>query len=224
MSSDALHLLLLRHGQTDANQRGIIQGHSQTALNELGQRQSKLLAQRLAEFRPRIERLICSDLLRAQQTVAPIAKALNLEVFYDAAWRERNYGPLEGLSVDQCPVLRRTTNLGEVDLPSGVQTGDQYVEQIRLALLELVARHRNAGCIGVVTHGGACQAVAVLLGENRLLLDPDSVPPDLQQSSNCAITHLLCTWRGSDPMARLRIACANDTDHLRELITSRDAG
>lgn len=94
-----LHILLLRHGQTDANAAGILQGHLPTPLNLVGLRQATRLAERLASYRPPVQALICSDLPRAMQTAAPIAAACRLTPRTDPAWRERDFGPWAGRSV-----------------------------------------------------------------------------------------------------------------------------
>src|SRR5687768_7173665 len=87
-----LHLFLLRHGQTDSNAAGVVQGHLPVPLNDLGRRQAALLAARLTVASPRIGRVISSDLPRAAQTAQPIAAALGLSIEFDAAWRERTRG------------------------------------------------------------------------------------------------------------------------------------
>ena len=69
------HILFIRHGQTDANRDGIVQGHQPTPLNDLGHRQALMLARRLQSYSPAIEVLVSSDLLRAVQTSRPIAAA-----------------------------------------------------------------------------------------------------------------------------------------------------
>ena len=63
-----IHLLLLRHGQTDSNASGIVQGHLPVPLNALGRQQAAALAGRLRTYTPRIGRLVSSDLARAAQT------------------------------------------------------------------------------------------------------------------------------------------------------------
>ena len=84
-----LHIVLVRHGQTEANATGIVQGHLPTSLNELGHRQARLVARRLATFEPRIDLIISSDLPRTRETATPLAAALSMGVHYDPAWRER---------------------------------------------------------------------------------------------------------------------------------------
>src|SRR5688500_14094512 len=119
-------ILLLRHGQTDSNASGIVQGHLPVPLNELGHRQATALAARLRVATPRIGRLISSDLPRAAQTAEPIAAGLGLPIEFDARWRERLLGEFQGKSVGE----RRTWTLatGEETPP-----GAESVEQARAA-------------------------------------------------------------------------------------------
>ena len=99
--SDSLHVLLLRHGETDSNAGGVIQGWLPVPLNERGRTQSRRLARRLEAFAPRVRRLISSDLVRARQTAEPIAAALGLDAVPDQRWRERCLGEMEGKTVGQ---------------------------------------------------------------------------------------------------------------------------
>src|SRR5678816_3519185 len=117
-----LNLLLLRHGQTDSNAAGIVQGHLPVPLNELGHRQAALLAARLKGTTPRIARLISSDLPRAAQTAQPIAQALNMPIAFDAAWRERLLGDFQGKPVGE----RRLWTLATGDeTPPGAESVDE---------------------------------------------------------------------------------------------------
>src|SRR5580700_4292225 len=115
--SDArdVDILLLRHGQTDANASGVLQGHQPTPLNVLGVRQAKLLAQRLAAIQPPLDVLVSSDLRRAAQTAGSIAATCGLRVHADAAWRERSFGLLEGKPVGERATWQAAS--GEMDPP-----------------------------------------------------------------------------------------------------------
>src|SRR5688572_10288817 len=86
------HVLLLRHGQTDANAGGVLQGWRPTPLNAAGHAQAWRLAQRLATFTPPVRRLVSSDLVRARQMAEAIAATLGLDPTFDSAWRERGLG------------------------------------------------------------------------------------------------------------------------------------
>jgi broad specificity phosphatase PhoE len=86
---------LVRHGQTQWNLDGRIQGQTgDIPLTALGRRQAEAAARTLAD-RP-IAAVWSSDLLRAVQTAQPIAAAVGLPVQLDRGLREQAYGILEG--------------------------------------------------------------------------------------------------------------------------------
>src|SRR5206468_4407724 len=134
MDGRTLRILLLRHGQTDANASGVLQGHQPTPLNRLGVRQAALLAERLASYRPPIDVLVSSDLPRATQTAGSIAAACGLKVIVDRAWRERGFGLLEGKPVGDREMWRAAS--GEMDPPGAELTADLH-ERVRVALMKL---------------------------------------------------------------------------------------
>ena len=86
-------LYLVRHGQTEANAAGLIQGQRDLDLTPLGRRQ----AADLAEVVPRAAAVISSPLRRARQT----AEALGQHpIRLDPRWAEMDFGDYEGLAVD----------------------------------------------------------------------------------------------------------------------------
>jgi broad specificity phosphatase PhoE len=84
-------LLLVRHGQTDANALGLLLGRADPPLNEVGERQSRAVAQAL----PRPDRVISSPLRRARATAA----AFGAPVEIDERWVELDYGDYDGRPV-----------------------------------------------------------------------------------------------------------------------------
>jgi broad specificity phosphatase PhoE len=83
-------LLLVRHGETDWNAEGRLQGHTDTPLNELGRRQALTLADELAG--DGIEAVYSSDLARARETAEIVAERLRLAVVLDPDLREKDWG------------------------------------------------------------------------------------------------------------------------------------
>ena len=209
-----LTLLLLRHGQTDSNAAGIVQGHLPVPLNELGHRQAALLAARLKGATPRIGRVVSSDLPRAAQTAQPIAQALELPIEFDAAWRERLLGEFQGRPVGE---RRLWTLASGEETPPGAESAAQFEARVRTALERLEAPADGAP-IAVVTHGGPVRVVLRMLSEGRLPSEGDRPPPP-PQIENCSILQLHRTPRGT-----WRIACVNDASHLAELRTATDEG
>ena len=208
-----LTIYLLRHGQTDSNAAGVVQGHLPVPLNDLGHRQAALLAARLKTATPRIGRLISSDLPRAAQTAEPIAVALGLPIAFDAAWRERLLGEFQGKSVGE----RRTWTLatGE-ETPPGAESVAEFESRVRAAL-DSVEPAPDGSPVAVVTHGGPVRVVLRLLADGRIPTDGyvAEAPPQIE---NCSILELRRTRD-----RRWRIACVNDASHLAELRSATDA-
>ncbi len=90
-----MKLIITRHGETEENKQGIIQGHLQGTLSELGKEQARKLAERLKN--EKIDLIFSSDLNRAKDTAEEIAK-FHPEIPFelDERLRERNWGDLKG--------------------------------------------------------------------------------------------------------------------------------
>lgn len=89
-------LYLVRHGQTDWNLNGQIQGQSDIPLNDTGRTQANNVADKLSRFN--LEYIISSDLNRAAETAQIIGNKLNIRVEYDARLREYDFGTLTGMT------------------------------------------------------------------------------------------------------------------------------
>jgi 2,3-bisphosphoglycerate-dependent phosphoglycerate mutase/probable phosphoglycerate mutase len=90
-------LILLRHGQTDYNVAGRMQGHLDSILTDAGREQAVAAAPVLAALAP--DRLISSDLRRAADTAEVVGQACGLPVKFDARLRETHLGRWQGRSV-----------------------------------------------------------------------------------------------------------------------------
>lgn len=96
-------LLLVRHGETEWNATGRIQGSTDIPLNDTGRAQARqtaaLLTAQFAGTRPLV---VSSDLSRARETAEIIATALGAELARTYPHlRERAYGHAEGLTHDE---------------------------------------------------------------------------------------------------------------------------
>jgi probable phosphoglycerate mutase len=155
---ETTRILLVRHGETDWNASGRIQGHNDTPLNAAGRQQAQRTAQRLA--REPIKALYSSDLARAFETATIIGAPLGLTVVASARLRERQYGLWEGLTAaeiqmrypEQFAIWRaRTTDFAP---PQG-ETRSELLTRA-LAELQTIARRHVTDMVAVVTHGGLC--------------------------------------------------------------------
>lgn len=94
-------IYFIRHGETDWNVQGLIQGWTDTPLNPKGHVQARAVARALVsvpDFSPDFN-FVVSPLQRARQTMGYIAEALALEppqIAVESAVRELGFGVWEG--------------------------------------------------------------------------------------------------------------------------------
>ncbi|GIV89928.1 MAG: phosphoglycerate mutase [Chloroflexus sp.] len=153
---------LIRHGETDWNMQGRWQGHVDVPLNEVGYRQARLLANRLARDGVKFEAIYSSDLSRAYQTAWEIGAVLKVPVQLLPALREIDTGRWSGLTTDevrtQFPDEWAQIMQGH-DLPrGGGETIAALQRRVVTAVEAMVAQHRGH-TLAFVTHGGCIRAL-----------------------------------------------------------------
>jgi 2,3-bisphosphoglycerate-dependent phosphoglycerate mutase len=151
-------ILLVRHGETDWNATGRLQGHRDTPLNAAGRQQAQQAAQRLA--REPIRAVYSSDLARAYETATIIGEPLGLTVVASARLRERHYGAWEGLTAAEIQArYPEQFVIWRARSPDFVPPqGESRSQLLTRALDELqtIARRHVREMVVVVTHGGLC--------------------------------------------------------------------
>jgi broad specificity phosphatase PhoE len=88
-------LIVIRHGRTVSNRRGLLLGRADPPLDELGIVQARALADAVGP----VDRIVSSPLLRARQT----AEAFGLPVDIDDRWIELDYGDFDGRPIAEIP-------------------------------------------------------------------------------------------------------------------------
>jgi 2,3-bisphosphoglycerate-dependent phosphoglycerate mutase len=163
-------LWLVRHGQTDWNAAGRIQGHTPTELNQAGRGQSLALGKLLAKHS--FAAIWSSDLPRAVQTAALIAEGAgwSLPVQTTEALRERSFGKFEGATSAEIHAARTALGLEQTgDLADwtgmpGIETNETLWGRVEGSLRELSTGYAGKDVL-VVTHGGVISwAVYKILG------------------------------------------------------------
>lgn len=200
-----MHLLLIRHGETDWNNERRIQGNTDTPLNANGIAQARQLAARIAK--DKIDALYSSPLERARVTAEIIGQHCGIAPVLDPRLKENGLGDLEGLTVaefeQRFPELYQgwIKSVDHFTLPNE-EPPAQLRERIIAFLDELRARHPNGSRVGIVTHGGTINMfVSMLIG-----LEVNKRSPFW--FDNASIT--LADLTGSRP----RVKLLNDTCHL----------
>ena len=92
-------LVLWRHGRTEWNATGRIQGQLDPPLDEVGVEQAQAASLVLAQLQPAA--IVSSDLQRASMTAQALAARVDMTPTYDERLREIGLGEWEGLSRDE---------------------------------------------------------------------------------------------------------------------------
>ncbi len=201
-----MHLLLIRHGETDWNSEGRIQGHTDTPLNERGIEQAERLAARLAS--DAIDAVYTSPLVRARVTADRIAHAHGFAAIPDDRLKEKYLGDLEGITGEefeqQHAELYRAWRASAVHYPlPGEETPSALQQRVQAFLDHVRGEHPDGVQVAVVSHGGTlAMFLATLIG-----LDINRRFPFW--FDNASISHV--DLSGMRPRLRL----LNDTCHLR---------
>ncbi len=148
-----MRVYLIRHGETDYNREGRMQGHGEVPLNDLGIAQATRLAQRLAG--ESIDHIYASDIRRTVMTAAVIASHTGSSVTYDAGFRERDPGELTGQTYETCMGFFDDESFE----PPGGESVPVFHARVRGAFDALAeSEGGNGRRLAVVSHGMVCMA------------------------------------------------------------------
>ena len=202
-------LVVVRHGQTESNRTGTLQGQLNTALDQLGKLQARAVARRLKKRR--FDLVYSSDLERAVETANTILKYyMDLQLNTTPALREWNLGDLQGrllkdLAVENPELMQSfRTEMPELQIPGG-ESLTAFQNRISTFIDTLAQEHCGKRLL-LVSHGGAIQR---MLRHTTGKINAPNVRPFC---SNASIAVFRCkngeNWQ---------LVTWNDTAHLEEL-------
>jgi broad specificity phosphatase PhoE len=208
-------MLLIRHGQSTANESGVWQGQMEFPLSEGGRLQARRLGRALSG--ERIDGLYSSPLGRAFETAEIIAREVRFPgaVVPVEGLMERRGGTLEGTTHAQREA--RNPELVEklLGLPEeerwhlvGAETDEAVLDRIEQAIADIRARHAAGARMVVVSHGGAMRVFL------RDRFGPD-VLPGAVRAPNASLTRI--RW---DDAGRPRLVELASTVHLADGTTT----
>lgn len=165
-------VIFWRHGQTDYNLQGRIQGSHDIQLNETGVAQARLAAEQIAKYEP--DAIYCSNMTRAKQTAQALVQTMshtaqNLPLItVDKRLREREFGLWEGLTATE--ILQQWeqeyTSWRSGKQPEGVGVEDlQSVADRFCECVKEVSAFSDKECIVFVSHGSVIMSgIITMLG------------------------------------------------------------
>lgn len=163
-----MRFYLLRHGQTDWNLEGRLQGHKNIPMNNNGVKQILEVAERLPKMNFKVDFIISSPLDRAKESARIVAEKIGFEgnIIYDEDFTERSFGLAEGL------VWNKEMNLD--DEKYCAESVEDVCKRAKIAIDKYRAYADKD--ILIVAHGAILSAVKHVLSKGTLGYYDSSVP------------------------------------------------
>jgi len=207
-------IYLVRHGETDYNRNGIVQGRLiDSDLNETGRIQAEAVGNRLAEIS--IDALYSSPLKRARQTTEAIAvHHSDVPVYERTELEEMCWGVLEGRPINGSSKneLERIYQIwDDGDFSFSVERGESIldVRERGLRVIKEILTHHQGGTVMIVTHGRFLRVLLATVLEGIGLKHMNDIA-----HTNTGVNRL--TYTGGE----FRADFINCTDHLAGIETA----
>ncbi|MCX6990894.1 MAG: histidine phosphatase family protein [Chlamydiae bacterium] len=163
---DAKKITIIRHGRTDWNAEGRVQGSIDRPLDEVGMSEAKILGD--AFFHLPIGKIVSSDLERAYHTAKIIAEKFSSSVEMHPSLREVSFGSIEGMLWEDFRLEYKEKILAYESLSweerkkfRYTDTSETYGEALArvLPFLQDLCLQSASQHILVITHGGVMKAL-----------------------------------------------------------------
>lgn len=153
-----MKIYLLRHGETDWNIEGRLQGRMDIPMNKSGKEQITSIGHYLKDRGFSVGRIISSPLLRAKETAEIISKAIDFQgnILFDELLLERSFGKLEGVLWSP-----------EIDL-NDTKYGIESVESLCQRAKEVWSDYVVEKDILIVAHGAIIKAIVAALTDGKV--------------------------------------------------------
>ncbi len=179
-------LLLVRHGESEANRNGIFAGHLDADLQDRGLIQAGTSAEYIAQ-NYKVDAVYASDLKRAFKTGKAVADRLGLPITADSRLREIYAGEWDGKRFSELPHLFPDDfALWMTDIGNSKCTGGESVrqlsERIMNALTDL-AESNPGKTLVIATH-----ATPIRVAQTAMSGLPISEMQNIPWVSNCSVT------------------------------------
>ena len=153
-------LTLVRHGETEWNAVGRIQGHLDIPLSATGLAQAAAIGRRLVG--EAFDSILSSDLERALLTARPIVRHSEQAIIREARLRERHLGVLQGLTGEEAAIRQpHAWGVFKARNPEATLEGGETLgvfSQRVVGLIDELLRAHAGNRLLLVTHGGVLDA------------------------------------------------------------------
>lgn len=160
-----MDIYLLRHGETDWNKKRLLQGHTDTLLNEKGRRQVEETARKLADLGIRMDAIVASPLKRAGESAAIAARVLGYpqeKIVVEELLIERGFGEGEGMVLEEMKA-----RFPDRDCP-GMESKEALIERAGLALRKITETFGDVERVLLAAHGAILFALLEAASEEPI--------------------------------------------------------
>jgi len=157
--NETVKVVLLRHGETEGNVRGIVQGQWDTPLTAKGIESTLRKAEKIQSLE--FDAVFCSDLSRTMETLKVIQKKVTglPEPVYTRELREIDFGDLTGhAKQDIMPTILKHKSAPHLPYPNG-ESGGGFTDRVKSFFTTLKGRFPG-GRILAITHYGVMETAA----------------------------------------------------------------
>lgn len=166
-----MNIYLLRHGETDWNLEGRLQGHEDIGMNQNGISQIEKAAEVLASCMQKVDVIISSPLSRARKSAEIVAGRLDYmkeDIVTEPLFIERGFGLGEGLKFEE-------RNIRFIDdIYPGMEPLEALIRRAGLAFYKIFEKY-NAQNIIIAAHGAILKAVLTAVTEGKIAYEGDRV-------------------------------------------------
>tara|TARA_B100000768_G_scaffold127477_1_gene118077 strand:+ start:2955 stop:3581 length:627 start_codon:yes stop_codon:yes gene_type:complete len=166
------NLVIVRHGQSEWNEKNLFTGWKNPGLTSLGYDEARKAGQLIKDTNINFDSMFTSDLIRAQLTGDIILSEINQEgipIIQNQALNERDYGSLSGLNKDdarekwgeeQVHIWRRSYDIPPPDGESLKNTAERVLPYFNEKIMPRVIDGQN---ILIAAHGNSLRALIMQL-------------------------------------------------------------
>ena len=204
-------LILIRHGESEANHQGYFAGQIDPDLQSKGLKQAELTGKYIVK-NYKVDKIYSSDLKRAYNTAKCLAELLDMEVVKDKNLREIYAGKWEGMKFDDLvAVYPKEYSLWRNHIGRSSCVGGENVKQLGdriMNALTKIAKENDGKTVAIATHATPIR-VAQSIIESGALDEMENIPW-VSNASVTVIEYNRGTWR---------VVAASIDKHLAELKT-----
>ena len=166
------NLILIRHGQSEWNEKNLFTGWENPGLTEKGMNEANNAGGLIKNLGIKFDYMFTSALIRAQLTGSIVLESLNqseINIIRNKALNERFYGDLQGLNKDECrkkwgeekvQMWRRSYDKGPPGGETLKETGERVLPYYLKEILPLILKDMN---IIIAAHGNSLRELLVVL-------------------------------------------------------------